>query len=145
MHFNHTCTCLFCFRFYLKCYIFVSRLESLNIPYTLQSFLSSPKDGLVKGLWKNHSHEPQVFSVYQRPTMKSLFTIYIYFKLGMHKISHIYCCSGFVGREKCVLWQTLRRTRALCNDTEQPQLSISHNWKQCLVSSYLFQGFERGC
>ncbi|KAJ0067724.1 hypothetical protein NL108_010031, partial [Boleophthalmus pectinirostris] len=46
-------------QFYLKCYVFVSQLEALNIPYTLQSFLSSPKDGLVKGLWKNHSHEPQ--------------------------------------------------------------------------------------
>nr|XP_019956518.1 PREDICTED: kinetochore-associated protein 1 isoform X3 [Paralichthys olivaceus] len=45
--------------FYLKCYIFVSQLEALNIPYTVQSFLSSPKEGLVKGLWKNHSHEPQ--------------------------------------------------------------------------------------
>uniref|UniRef100_A0A3Q3BL23 Kinetochore associated 1 n=1 Tax=Kryptolebias marmoratus TaxID=37003 RepID=A0A3Q3BL23_KRYMA len=45
--------------FYLKCYIFVSHLEALNIPYTVQSFLSSPKEGLIKGLWKNHSHEPQ--------------------------------------------------------------------------------------
>uniref|UniRef100_A0A7N8XGB6 Kinetochore associated 1 n=1 Tax=Mastacembelus armatus TaxID=205130 RepID=A0A7N8XGB6_9TELE len=46
-------------RYYLKCYMFVSQLEALNIPYTVQSFLSSPKEGLVKGLWKNHSHEPQ--------------------------------------------------------------------------------------
>lgn len=46
-------------QFYLKCYAFVSQLEALNIPYTVQAFLSSPKDGLVKGLWKNHSHEPQ--------------------------------------------------------------------------------------
>uniref|UniRef100_A0A671UHV5 Kinetochore associated 1 n=1 Tax=Sparus aurata TaxID=8175 RepID=A0A671UHV5_SPAAU len=45
--------------YYLKCYIFVSQLEALNIPYTVQSFLNSPKEGLVKGLWKNHSHEPQ--------------------------------------------------------------------------------------
>ncbi|XP_019741350.1 kinetochore-associated protein 1 [Hippocampus comes] len=44
---------------HLKCYIFVSRLEALNVPYTVQSFLSSPKEGLIKGLWKNHSHEPQ--------------------------------------------------------------------------------------
>ncbi|XP_029367133.1 kinetochore-associated protein 1 isoform X2 [Echeneis naucrates] len=46
-------------QYYLKCHIFVSQLEALNIPYTVQSFLSSPKEGLVKGLWKNHSHEPQ--------------------------------------------------------------------------------------
>ncbi|XP_070712166.1 kinetochore-associated protein 1-like [Pempheris klunzingeri] len=46
-------------QYYLKCYIFVSQLEVLNIPHTVQSFLSSPKEGLIKGLWKNHSHEPQ--------------------------------------------------------------------------------------
>uniref|UniRef100_A0A8C5DZ37 Kinetochore associated 1 n=1 Tax=Gouania willdenowi TaxID=441366 RepID=A0A8C5DZ37_GOUWI len=45
--------------YYLKCYIFVTQLEALNIPYTVQSFVNSPKEGLVKGLWKNHSHEPQ--------------------------------------------------------------------------------------
>ncbi|KAM8866405.1 kinetochore-associated protein 1 [Synchiropus picturatus] len=46
-------------QFYLKCYIIVSQLEALNIPYTIQSFLSSPKEGLIKGLWKNHNHDPQ--------------------------------------------------------------------------------------
>ncbi|KAG7490369.1 kinetochore-associated protein 1 isoform X1 [Solea senegalensis] len=46
-------------QYYVKCYIFVSQLEALNIPYTVRSFLSSPKEGLIKGLWKNHSHEPQ--------------------------------------------------------------------------------------
>ncbi|XP_062307937.1 kinetochore-associated protein 1 [Osmerus eperlanus] len=46
-------------RSYLKCYIYLSQLETLNIPYTLKSFLSSPKEGMVKGLWNNHSHEPQ--------------------------------------------------------------------------------------
>ncbi|KAM3867492.1 kinetochore-associated protein 1 [Diretmus argenteus] len=45
--------------YYLKCYIYVSQLEALNIPYTVESFLNSPKEGMVKGLWKNHSHEPQ--------------------------------------------------------------------------------------
>ncbi|XP_057687174.1 kinetochore-associated protein 1 [Corythoichthys intestinalis] len=44
---------------YLRCYVWVSRLEALNIPYTLSSFMSSPKEGLIKGLWKNRSHEPQ--------------------------------------------------------------------------------------
>lgn len=54
------CVCVLPCRYYLKCYVFVSQLEALNIPYTVQSFLSSPKEGLIKGLWKNHSHEPQV-------------------------------------------------------------------------------------
>uniref|UniRef100_A0A8C7PUA8 Kinetochore associated 1 n=1 Tax=Oncorhynchus mykiss TaxID=8022 RepID=A0A8C7PUA8_ONCMY len=46
-------------KYYLKCYIYLSQLEDLNIPYTVESFLNSPKEGMVKGLWKNHSHEPQ--------------------------------------------------------------------------------------
>ncbi|XP_075882024.1 kinetochore-associated protein 1 [Nelusetta ayraudi] len=44
---------------HIKCYVFVSQLEALNVPYTVQSFLSSPKEALVKGLWKKQSHEPQ--------------------------------------------------------------------------------------
>lgn len=82
-------------QFYLKCYIFVSRLESLNIPYTLQSFLSSPKDGLVKGLWKNHSHEPQAvqlvadlcleYQVYDPQLWNSL----LQKLLGFNLISHL--------------------------------------------------------
>ncbi|KAG7480993.1 hypothetical protein MATL_G00062040 [Megalops atlanticus] len=48
---------------HLKCYIYLSQLEALNIPYTVESFLSSPKEGLIKGLWKNHSHEPQAVSL----------------------------------------------------------------------------------
>ncbi|XP_063310359.1 kinetochore-associated protein 1 [Pelobates fuscus] len=44
---------------YLKCCIFLSEFEILNIPYTLDSFHSSPKEGMIKGLWKNHSHEPR--------------------------------------------------------------------------------------
>uniref|UniRef100_A0A3B3RDN2 Kinetochore associated 1 n=1 Tax=Paramormyrops kingsleyae TaxID=1676925 RepID=A0A3B3RDN2_9TELE len=46
-------------QYHLKCYIYLSQLEALNIPYTVESFLNSPKEGLIKGLWKNHSHEPQ--------------------------------------------------------------------------------------
>ncbi|XP_062873879.1 kinetochore-associated protein 1 [Trichomycterus rosablanca] len=44
---------------YLKCYVYLSQLEALNIPYNLEMFLSSPKEGMIKGLWKNHSNEPQ--------------------------------------------------------------------------------------
>ncbi|KPP58496.1 hypothetical protein Z043_123673, partial [Scleropages formosus] len=46
-------------QYYLKCYIHLAQLEGLNIPYTVESFLNSPKEGLIKGLWKNHSHEPE--------------------------------------------------------------------------------------
>ncbi|KAE8635123.1 hypothetical protein XENTR_v10002517 [Xenopus tropicalis] len=46
-------------KYYLKCCIYLSEFEFLNIPYTLESFHSSPKEGMIKGLWKNHSHEPR--------------------------------------------------------------------------------------
>ncbi|XP_044228411.1 kinetochore-associated protein 1 isoform X2 [Thunnus albacares] len=82
-------------QYYLKCYIFVSQLEALNIPYTLQSFLSSPKEGLVKGLWKNHSHEPQAvrlvadlcleYQVYDPQLWNSL----LQKLLGFNLISHL--------------------------------------------------------
>lgn len=50
-----------CFhRYYLKCYMYLAQMEALNIPYTLEMFISSPKEGMIKGLWKNHNNEPQV-------------------------------------------------------------------------------------
>uniref|UniRef100_A0A3Q1C0R7 RZZ complex subunit KNTC1/ROD C-terminal domain-containing protein n=1 Tax=Amphiprion ocellaris TaxID=80972 RepID=A0A3Q1C0R7_AMPOC len=79
----------------LESYIFVSQLEALNIPYTLRSFLSSPKEGLVKGLWKNHSHEPQAvrlvadlcleYQVYDLQLWNSL----LQKLLGFNLISHL--------------------------------------------------------
>ncbi|XP_074526957.1 kinetochore-associated protein 1 [Halichoeres trimaculatus] len=82
-------------QYYLKCHIFVSQLEVLNIPYTVQSFLNSPKEGLVKGLWKNHSHEPQAvrlvadlcleYQVYDAQLWNSL----LQKLLGFNLISHL--------------------------------------------------------
>ncbi|XP_034727450.1 kinetochore-associated protein 1 isoform X2 [Etheostoma cragini] len=82
-------------QYYLKCYIFVSQLEALNIPYTVQSFLTSPKEGLVKGLWKNHNHEPQAvqlvadlcleYQVYDPQLWNSL----LQKLLGFNLISHL--------------------------------------------------------
>uniref|UniRef100_A0A8C4PWT0 RZZ complex subunit KNTC1/ROD C-terminal domain-containing protein n=1 Tax=Eptatretus burgeri TaxID=7764 RepID=A0A8C4PWT0_EPTBU len=43
---------------YLKSCVYLSKLESLNIPYTFKAFQSSPKEGIIKGLWKNHNQEP---------------------------------------------------------------------------------------
>uniref|UniRef100_A0A671KN10 Kinetochore associated 1 n=1 Tax=Sinocyclocheilus anshuiensis TaxID=1608454 RepID=A0A671KN10_9TELE len=47
-------------QYYLKCYMYLAQMEALNIPYTLEMFISSPKEGMIKGLWKNHNNEPQV-------------------------------------------------------------------------------------
>ncbi|NXM91499.1 KNTC1 protein, partial [Oenanthe oenanthe] len=46
-------------KYILKCCIYLAELEILNIPYTYESFHKSPKEGMIKGLWKNHSHEPR--------------------------------------------------------------------------------------
>ncbi|XP_056314738.1 kinetochore-associated protein 1 [Danio aesculapii] len=46
-------------KYYLKCYMYLAQMEALNIPYTLDMFISSPKEGMIKGLWKNHNNEPQ--------------------------------------------------------------------------------------
>ncbi|NWX97118.1 KNTC1 protein, partial [Nothoprocta ornata] len=45
-------------KYFLKCCIYLAEFETLNIPYTYESFHKSPKEGMIKGLWKNHSHEP---------------------------------------------------------------------------------------
>ncbi|NXU34953.1 KNTC1 protein, partial [Drymodes brunneopygia] len=46
-------------KYILKCCIYLAEFEILNIPYTYESFHKSPKEGMIKGLWKNHSHEPR--------------------------------------------------------------------------------------
>ncbi|XP_054551363.1 kinetochore-associated protein 1 isoform X2 [Talpa occidentalis] len=43
---------------YMKCITFLASFEALNIPITYELFCNSPKEGMIKGLWKNHSHEP---------------------------------------------------------------------------------------
>lgn len=47
-------------RSYLKCITFLASFETLNIPITYELFCNSPKEGMIKGLWKNHSHEAMV-------------------------------------------------------------------------------------
>lgn len=37
--------------------IYLADLEKLHIRHTVDSFISCQKEGLVKGIWKNHSHE----------------------------------------------------------------------------------------
>ncbi|XP_043924844.1 kinetochore-associated protein 1 [Protopterus annectens] len=46
-------------KYHLKCCIYLAEFEMLNLPYTVESFNNSPKEGMIKGLWKNHSHEPR--------------------------------------------------------------------------------------
>eukprot|EP00794_Sanderia_malayensis_P020311 gene20311-22310_t len=46
-------------RHYLTCLIYLAELEELHLPQTMSAFLKCKKDGLVKGLWRNHSQEPK--------------------------------------------------------------------------------------
>uniref|UniRef100_S4R4E1 Uncharacterized protein n=1 Tax=Petromyzon marinus TaxID=7757 RepID=S4R4E1_PETMA len=43
----------------LRSYLYLAQFEALSIPYTVDSFHNSSKEGLIKGLWKNHNHEPR--------------------------------------------------------------------------------------
>ena len=52
----HVCLC----REYIQVILFVSELEGLHIKTTVSAFQSCNKEGLVRTLWKNHSHEPRV-------------------------------------------------------------------------------------
>lgn len=102
---------IFTCRYYLKCYIFVSQLEALNIPYTVQSFLNTPKEGLIKGLWKNHSHEPQVQakSNHYNESTKCLYCIFPSLdRLNTHmqtKLKPLCCVRRFVWWPTCP-WST---------------------------------------
>lgn len=39
--------------------MYLSELESLHVSHSEESFKKANKENLVKGLWRNHSHEPQ--------------------------------------------------------------------------------------
>ena len=51
--------------------IYLSELENLHISQSEEAFLRCNKEGLVKGLWRNHSREPQV-SFYAKCVLLSL-------------------------------------------------------------------------
>ncbi|XP_041477806.1 kinetochore-associated protein 1-like isoform X2 [Lytechinus variegatus] len=46
-------------REYLKNLVYLSEFEALNIAMDISTFTSSNKASLVRGLWKNHNHEPR--------------------------------------------------------------------------------------
>lgn len=65
---DDSCPCLFS-RSYLKSITFLASFETLNIPITYELFCNSPKEGMIKGLWKNHSHESMVCTL-NHPTAR---------------------------------------------------------------------------
>ena len=51
---------LYLHREYMQLVLFVSELEDLHMKTTINAFRRCNKEGLVKTLWRNHSHEPKV-------------------------------------------------------------------------------------
>ena len=47
-------------RDYMQSALFVCELESLHVNTSLSAFRSCKKEGLVRTLWRNHSHQPKV-------------------------------------------------------------------------------------
>ncbi|XP_033110823.1 kinetochore-associated protein 1-like [Anneissia japonica] len=46
-------------REYMQNLLYLNDLQSINAGLNMSSFISSNKDGLVRGLWRNHAHEPK--------------------------------------------------------------------------------------
>ena len=48
------------FRELLKNHIYLVKLEKIRIPQTLEGFTECNKEGLVRSIWMNHSHDTEV-------------------------------------------------------------------------------------
>ncbi|KAG8456065.1 hypothetical protein GDO86_002025 [Hymenochirus boettgeri] len=117
-------------KYYLKCCIFLSEFESLNIPYTLESFHSSPKEGMIKGLWKNHSHEPRAvklvtelsleYQVYDPQLWSGLLQKILGFNLMRYLRKVLVAITGVAG-----LWEIPNFSRAWRSAILAPFISAS--------------------
>ncbi|XP_052766209.1 kinetochore-associated protein 1-like [Mya arenaria] len=43
--------------------VYIAGLEKLHIRHTVDTFISCQKEGLIRGIWKNHSHEKSAVSL----------------------------------------------------------------------------------
>ena len=48
------------FREYLQTLLYLVEFERLHVPHTEETFKKCNKEGLVRGIFRNHSHKPQV-------------------------------------------------------------------------------------
>ncbi|XP_057602368.1 kinetochore-associated protein 1 isoform X3 [Hippopotamus amphibius kiboko] len=115
---------------YLKCITFLASFEALNIPITYELFSNSPKEGMIKGLWKNHSHESMAvrlvtelcleYKIYDLQLWNGLlqkllgFSMIPYLRKVLTAISSI-----------CSLWQVPYFSRAWQRVVQIPLLSAS--------------------
>ena len=77
-------TVVFHIRVYLTSLLYLTELESLHMPQTMPAFTRCNKEGLVKGLWRNHSHEPKVSLIHN--LLKDKFGVGM-FNMIEHKVT----------------------------------------------------------
>uniref|UniRef100_A0A8C3UZ00 Kinetochore associated 1 n=1 Tax=Catharus ustulatus TaxID=91951 RepID=A0A8C3UZ00_CATUS len=132
-------------KYFLKCCIYLAEFEILNIPYTYESFHKSPKEGMIKGLWKNHSHEPRAvrlvtelsleYKVYDPQLWNSLLQKLLGFNLIQYLRRVLVAITGIPS-----LWEVSKYCLKCCS-TQLPNLravlltALSHplNKSQCPV------------
>uniref|UniRef100_H9G5N1 Kinetochore associated 1 n=1 Tax=Anolis carolinensis TaxID=28377 RepID=H9G5N1_ANOCA len=132
---------------FLKCLIYLAEFEVLNIPYTYESFHSTPKEGLVKGLWKNHSHKPMAvklmtelsldYQVHDAQLWNGLLQKLMSFQMISHLRKVLREISGI-----CSLWQIPNFSRAwqtvICAPLLSGKLSSYFSFpKLCPLTTHL--------
>uniref|UniRef100_A0ABM5F2B4 Kinetochore-associated protein 1 isoform X2 n=1 Tax=Pogona vitticeps TaxID=103695 RepID=A0ABM5F2B4_9SAUR len=118
-------------KYFLKCLIYLTVFETLNIPYTYESFRSAPKEGMIKGLWKNHNHEPLAvrlvaelsleYQLHDPVLWNGLLQKLIYFKM-IHPLRRVLVAISGVHS----LWQVPNFSRAWQSVILAPFLSAVH-------------------
>ncbi|NXF04139.1 KNTC1 protein, partial [Smithornis capensis] len=118
-------------KYYLRCCIYLAEFEILNIPYTYQSFHKSSKEGLIKGLWKNHSNEPTAvrlmtelsldYKVYDPQLWNSLLYKILSFNMIQYLRRVLKAIAGIHS-----LWQIPSFSRAWQSVVLSPLLTASH-------------------
>ncbi|KAJ7309807.1 hypothetical protein JRQ81_007877 [Phrynocephalus forsythii] len=118
-------------KYFLKCLTYLAVFETLNIPYTYESFHNAPKEGMIKGLWKNHNHEPLAvklmaelsleYDVYDPVLWNGLLQKLIYFKMIRYLRKILAAISGIH-----TLWQVPNFSRAWQMVILAPFLSAVH-------------------
>ncbi|XP_066465725.1 kinetochore-associated protein 1 [Tiliqua scincoides] len=115
---------------FLKCLIFLAEFETLNIPYTDKLFQRTPKEGMIKGLWKNHNHEPKAvklvtelsleYRVFDPVLWNGLLQKLIAFKM-IHYLKNVLVAITGISS----LWQIPNYGRAWRSVVLAPLLSVS--------------------
>ena len=86
--------------------IYLVSLEKLHIKHSVQTFVACQKEGLVRGIWKNHSHEKTVstFTAHMIKLQDCKFS----YMLKLYRVSRILTVA-VSGKLHIALEKTLKR------------------------------------